>query len=369
MGHRILALIIKEFLALFRDKKSRMAVIVPPILQLLIFGYAATFDLENAGLAVFNEDPGAVSRELISRFQGSIGFKLVGYLQADAEIGPLIDRKGALLVLHIGKQCSAHLMQGESCPVQVIIDGRNSNTAMLALNYVRSIVTDFNQEWMEQATGTKLPAQLNIRAWFNPNLESRWFIVPGIIALLAMIVTLVVTALSVAREREAGTFDQLLVTPLRPWEVLIGKAMPGLIVGVGEASLIILVAVYWFRIPLVGSLATLYPALIIYVLAIIGVGLMISSFSTTLQQALLGAFLFIVPAVTLSGFSTPIANMPPFLQTLTYLNPMRFFLNIVRRVFLEGAGMEYFWNDLWPMSIIAATTLTMATWLFRHRMY
>lgn len=369
MGHRILALIIKEFLALFRDKKSRMAVIVPPILQLLIFGYAATFDLENAKLAVFNEDAGGISRELIGRFQGSTGFKLVGYLQAEAEIGPLVDRKGALLVLHIGKQCSANLMRGESCPVQVIIDGRNSNTAMLALNYVRSIVSDFNQEWMEQATGAKLPAQLNIRAWFNPNLESRWFIVPGIIALLAMIVTLVVTALSVAREREAGTFDQLLVTPLRPWEVLIGKAMPGLIVGVGEASLIILVAVYWFKIPLVGSLATLYPALIIYVLAIIGVGLMISSFSTTLQQALLGAFLFIVPAVTLSGFSTPIANMPPILQTLTYLNPMRFFLNIVRRVFLEGAGLEYFWHDLWPMSIIAAATLTMATWLFRHRMY
>ena len=369
MCHRILALIIKEFLALFRDKKSRMAVIVPPILQLLIFGYAATFDLENAGLAVFNEDSGAVSRELINRFQGSVGFKLVGYLGSDAEIAPLIDRKGALLALHIGKQCSANLVRGESCPVQVIIDGRNSNTAMLALNYVRTIVSDFNQEWMEQSTGTKLPARLTIRAWFNPNLESRWFIVPGIIALLAMIVTLVVTALSVAREREAGTFDQLLVTPLRPWEVLIGKAMPGLIVGVGEASLIILVTVYWFRIPLVGSLATLYPALIIYVLLIIGVGLMISSFSTTLQQALLGAFLFIVPAVTLSGFSTPIANMPPFMQTLTYLNPMRYFLTIVRRVFLEGAGLEYFWHDLWPMSIIAAATLIMATWLFRHRMY
>ncbi len=369
MGHRILALIIKEFLALFRDKKSRMAVIVPPILQLLIFGYAATFDLEHARLAVFNEDPGAVSRELIGRFQGSVGFQLVGYLQSDSEIGPLIDSKGALLVLHVDRLCSARLAQGESCPVQVIIDGRNSNTAMLALNYVRSIISDFNQEYAEQSLGVKLPARLNIRAWFNPNLESRWFIVPGIIALLAMIVTLVVTALSVAREREAGTFDQLLVTPLRPWEILIGKAMPGLIVGVGEASLIILVTVYWFRIPLVGSLVTLYPALIIYVLSIIGVGLMISSFSTTLQQALLGAFLFIVPAVTLSGFSTPIANMPHFMQMLTYLDPMRYFLTIVRRVFLEGAGLEYFWHELWPMSIIAVITLSMATWLFRHRMY
>ncbi len=369
MGHRILALIIKEFLALFRDKKSRMAVIVPPILQLLIFGYAATFDLENAGLAILNEDPGATSRELIGRFQGSVGFKLVGYLQSEAEIAPLIDRKGALLVLHIDKRCSADLARHESCAVQAIIDGRNSNTAMLALNYVRSIVTDFNQEKAVQVNGAQLPARLNIRAWFNPNLESRWFIVPGIIALLAMIVTLIVTSLSVAREREAGTFDQLLVTPLRPWEVLIGKAIPGLIVGLGEVTVIIVVTVFWFKVPLVGQLTTLYPALIVYELAIIGIGLMISSFSTTLQQALLGAFLFIVPAVVLSGFATPIANMPHFMQTLTYLNPMRYFLTIVRRVFLEGAGLEYFWNELWIMSIMAAVTLSLATWLFRHRMY
>jgi len=368
VGHRILALIIKEFLALFRDKKSRMAVIVPPIFQLLVFGYAATFDLEHAALAILNEDTGGFSRDLAGRFERSSGFEVVGYLRSEAEIAPLIDRGGALLALHIGPQCSSDAARGESCNIQVLIDGRNSNTAMLALNYVRSIVSDFNEERAE-LNGAKLPARLNMRAWFNPNLESRWFIVPGIIALLAMIVTLVVTALSVAREREAGTFDQLLVTPLRPWEILIGKAMPGLLVGVGEASLIIAVAVFWFKIPLVGQLSVLYPALIIYVLSIIGVGLMISSFSATLQQALLGAFLFIVPAVILSGFSTPIANMPAFMQALTYLDPMRYFLTIVRRVFLEGAGIEYFWHDLWPMSIIAAVTLAMATWLFRHRMY
>lgn len=368
MGGRLLALIIKEFLALFRDKKSRMAVIVPPILQLLIFGYAATFDLEHAPLAIFNEDSGGFSRELAARFERSSGFDVVGYLHAEAEITPLIDSQGALLVLRISEQCSQQVAQGESCPIQVLIDGRNSNTAMLALNYVRTIVTDFNQE-KAALRGSGLPAQLSMRAWFNPNLESRWFIVPGIIALLAMIVTLVVTALSVAREREAGTFDQLLVTPLRPWEILIGKAMPGLIVGVGEASLIIAVTVFWFKIPLMGSLAVLYPALVIYVLSIIGVGLMISSFSATLQQALLGAFLFIVPAVILSGFSTPIANMPQFMQDLTYLDPMRYFLTIVRRVFLEGAGMEYFIHDLWPMSLIALVTLSLATWLFRHRMY
>ena len=368
MGGRIWALIIKEFLALFRDKKSRMAVIVPPILQLLIFGYAATFDLEHASLAIFNEDGGGFSRELAARFERSSGFDVVGYLHSERAITPLLDGQGALMVLRISEQCSQLAAQGESCPLQVLIDGRNSNTAMLALNYVRTVVTDFNQE-KAALRGTGMPAQLSMQAWFNPNLESRWFIVPGIIALLAMIVTLIVTALSVAREREAGTFDQLLVTPLHPWEILIGKAIPGLVVGVGEASFTIAVTVYWFKIPLMGSLGVLYPALIIYVLSIIGVGLMISSFSTTLQQALLGAFLFIVPAVILSGFSTPIANMPQFMQTLTYLDPMRYFLTIVRRVFLEGAGMEYFIHDLWPMSIIALVTLSLATWLFRHRMY
>jgi ABC-2 type transport system permease protein len=368
MDGRLPALIIKELLALFKDKKSRMAVIVPPILQLLIFGYAATFDLEHAALAIFNEDNGSFSRELVARFERSSGFELVGFVHSETHIAPLLDAQQALLVLRIGEQCSAQVAQGESCPIQVLIDGRNSNTAMLALNSVRTIVTEFNQE-KAQLRGAGLPAHLTMRAWFNPNLESRWFIVPGIIALLAMIVTLVVTALSVAREREAGTFDQLLVTPLRPWEILIGKAMPGLIVGVGEASLIIAVTVFWFKIPLMGKLSVLYPALIIYVLSIIGVGLMISSLCATLQQALLGAFLFIVPAVILSGFSTPIANMPAFMQTLTYLDPMRYFLSIVRRVFLEGAGIEYFIHDLWPMSLIALVTLSLATWLFRHRMY
>lgn len=366
---RIFALIVKEFLALFRDKKSRMAVIVPPILQLLVFGYAATFDLERASLAILNEDTGAFGRDLAGRFAHTEGFEVVGDLRSEAEIKPLIDRRGALLVLRIGAQCSANVARGESCPVQVLIDGRNSNTAMLALNYVRAIVADFNEEHIERTTGTRLPARLAVRAWFNPNLESRWFIVPGIIALLAMVVTLVVTALSVAREREAGTFDQLLVTPLNPWEILIGKAVPGLIVGVGEALLIIAVAVYWFRVPLVGDLLTLVPALVIYVLSIIGVGLMISSLATTLQQALLGAFLFLVPAVTLSGFSTPIANMPTFMQAVTYIDPMRYFLTIVRRVFLEGGGLEGFWHELWPMSLIAAVTLTLATSMFRHRMY
>ncbi len=369
MPARLHALIIKEFLALFRDKKSRLAIIIPPILQLLVFGYAATFDLDHVNLAVWDEDCSPVSRELVARFSNSSAFNLVGHVKAEQEASTLINTTRALLVLHISPQCAEKYTQGKSCPVQVLIDGRNSNTAMLALNYVRDIVSTYNQALVEETPERILPVRLQMRAWFNPNLVSRWFIVPGIVALLGMIVTLLVTSLSVAREREAGTFDQLLVTPLRLWEILIGKAMPGLVVGVAESSIIILITVYWFKVPLLGSLAALYAGLSIYILAIIGVGLMISSMSTTLQQALLGAFLFIVPAVILSGFATPIANMPKFMQTMTYLDPMRYFLIIVRRVYLEGAGLMEFGHQLWPMTIIAAITLSAATWLFRHRMY
>jgi ABC-2 type transport system permease protein len=369
VSSRILALIRKEFLALFRDKKSRLTIIVPPIVQLLVFGYAATFDLNHVRFALFNEDGGAASRELAARFSGSTAFELVENMRSEGEIAPLIDGRKVLVVLHIGPRCSSNLAQGEECTLQVLIDGRNSNTAMLALNYVRSIVMEFNRDWIERHGGRAMPARLNIRSWFNPNLESRWFFIPGIIALISMVVTLVVIALSVAREREDGTFDQLLVTPLRPWEIMAGKAVPGILIGVGEASVIMLLAVFWFKIPLQGSLLALYPALAIYILSIIGVGLMISSISATQQQALLGAFLFIVPAVILSGFSTPIANMPGFMQALTYLDPMRYFLIIVRRVFLEGAGLGYFWPEIWPMTVIAIVNLGAATWFFRHRMY
>ncbi|HHO47812.1 MAG TPA: ABC transporter permease [Desulfobacteraceae bacterium] len=366
---RILALIRKEFLALFRDKKSRLTIIVPPVIQLLVFGYAATFDLNHVRFALFNEDGAASSRELAARFSGSPAFELAEIIHSEAEIAPLIDSRNVLAVLHIGPRCSADLARGKECVLQVLIDGRNSNTAMLALNYVRNIVMEFNRDWIEDQDGRVMPARLSVRPWFNPNLESRWFFIPGIIALISMVVTLVVIALSVAREREDGTFDQLLVTPLHPWEIMIGKAVPGILIGVGEASVILLLAVVWFKIPLQGSLLSLYPALAIYVLSIVGVGLMISSISATQQQALLGAFLFIVPAVILSGFSTPIANMPPFMQALTYLDPMRYFLIIVRRVFLEGAGLGYFWREIWPMTVIAVVTLGTAVRFFRHRLY
>lgn len=367
--HHIFALAIKEFLAVLRDKRSRFVLIGPPIIQLLIFGYAATFDLNNIPLAIYNEDSGAVSRELISHFRGSPHFQMIKSIERDAEIAPLIDGRQALMMLHIGPKFSAKMERGDTAPVQVIVDGRNSNTAMLALNYARSIVFDFNREWSEHKGRAGPPTHLQLRAWFNPNLESRWFIIPGIVGLLTLVVTLVITALSVAREREAGTFDQLLVTPLRPTEILIGKALPGVVIGLIEGSFIILVAMLWFDIPLRGSLGALYLGLFLFLLSAVGVGLMISSLAVTQQQGLLGAFLFLVPAVILSGFATPIANMPQVVQALTYLDPLRYFLIVLRGVFLEGSSIELLADQYWPMALIGVCSLALAGWLFRHRMY
>jgi ABC-2 type transport system permease protein len=201
------------------------------------------------------------------------------------------------------------------------------------------------------------------------NLESRWFIVPGIMGLLTLVVTILVTSLSVAREREQGTFDQLLVTPFRPVEILLGKALPGFVIGIGEATVIILATVFWFRVPLLGNVVTLYTGVVLFLFSVIGVGLMISSFSVTQQQGLLGAFLFVVPAVILSGFTTPIANMPRLVRDITLLNPMRYFMVVIRGVFLEGAPFSVLVDQFWPMAAIGLITLAMAASMFRKRLY
>jgi ABC-2 type transport system permease protein len=369
MFRRILALTTKEFLALLKDKRSRMVIFVPPILQLLVFGYAASFDLNRIPFAVYNEDAGQASRDLVARFTASPNFHQVATLTHEAEITPLVDAKRALLVLHIGPTFTRDLLKGRAGPAQAIVDGRNSNTAAILLSYVNTIVATFNADWQQRNGGAITPAHLETRAWFNPNLLSRWFIVPGIVGLLTLVVTTLVTALSVAREREQGTFDQLLVTPFRPGEILIGKALPGFIIGFFEATLIILLAVFWFQVPLRGSLFTLYVGLLCFVLSTVGMGLMISSLAVTQQQGLLGAFLFLVPCIILSGFATPIANMPHWVQQITYLDPLRYFLVILRGVFLEGTPFHLLLDQFWPMVILGLVNLALAGYLFRHRMY
>ena len=369
MLNRIFALVFKEFLALLKDKRSRIVLVGPPLIQLMIFGYAATFDLKNVPFAVYNEDRGAASRELLAAFDGSSTFSRVANIAHEDEIAPLLNRKQVLMVVHAGSNFSANLLSGQPAPLQIIVDGRNSNTAMLAVNDAREIVERYNREWAARHGGTLPPAHIEMRAWFNPNLESRWFFLPGIVGMLTLLVTMLVTALSVAREREQGTFDQLLVTPLRPVEILIGKTLPGFIIGMAEATVITLAAVLWFKVPLLGSLFTLYAGIALFLLSGVGVGLMISSFAVTQQQGLLGAFIFMVPAIILSGFATPIRNMPQLVQDITLLDPLRYFLVVLRGVFLEGMPFHLLVNQLWPMALIGVTAFGIAGWLFRHRMY
>lgn len=367
MWQRVFALVIKEFLAILKDRRERIIIIVPPLFQLFLFSYAATFNLNHVPLAIYNQDNGAAAQRLISDFIGSKHFERVAVRRNSHGLAKLIDDQKALIILSIGPDFSSNLRRGENARVQIILDGRNSNTAMIALGYARQIIERFNRRWAEKH-GEPPPVELVTRAWFNPNLESHWFIVPGIIGLLLLVVVTMVTALSVAREREQGTFDQLLVTPLRPLEILIGKSMPGLIIGLLESSALILLTTWWFDVPLRGSLLSLYTGIFLFSLSAIGIGLMISSMAATLQQALLGAFMFLVPSVILSGFATPISNMPTVVQYLTYLNPLRYFMVVVRGVFLEAAPFPALIGQFWPMALISLTTLTAAGWLFRHRL-
>ncbi|MDX9859742.1 MAG: ABC transporter permease [Rhodospirillales bacterium] len=368
MWNRIRALIVKEFHAIWRDKKSRFVLIVPPLIQLLVFGYAASYDVNQLATVIYNEDDGLPARELIARFEGSPTFRVVGHISRESQIAEIIDPRLAKLVIHVGPTFSRDIRVTPPAKVQLIVDGRESNAALVVLGYAGRIVADFNSEWARSHGEPLPPAHLVVRSWFNPNLDSRWFFIPGIVALLTLVVTIVVTALSVAREREVGTFEQLLVTPLRPLEILVGKAAPALVIGVAEGTLIVAVGILWFDIPFHGDIGLMYAGLVVYVLSVIGVGLMISSICRTQQQAILGAFLFIMPAVILSGFATPIANMPEAIQHLTLVNPMRYFLVIVRGIFLEGLSPELVFRQLWPMGAIAVLTLVGAAFMFRHRL-
>jgi ABC-2 type transport system permease protein len=364
---RVLALIIKEFLAILRDGKSRMVLVGPPLIQLLVFGYAASFDLNHVPFAVYDQDHSVAARNLVGDFAGSRAFRQVATLHSPRQIRALIDSRTVEMVLDIDPRYTRDLLTHQPAPVQIIVDGRNSNTALLILGYANSIIANASTAWAADHGGAALPAQLDPRALFNPNLDSHWFIIPGIVALLTQVVTLLVVGLSIAREREAGTFDQVLVTPMRPLDILLGKSIPGLIIGMIEASVILMAAVFWFQVPFNGGLIELYTGLVLFIISVTGIGLMISSIAATQQQALLGAFLFMVPSIILSGFATPIANMPKAIQDLTWINPMRFALVVILRCFLERPSFASLLGDYAMMALLAAISLTAAAWLFRKR--
>ncbi len=363
---RIHALVIKELLAVLRDKRSRMALIMPPILQLAIFAFAATLEVKNIELAVLDKDGGKAAVELTQRFGGSPYFTRVFPLHAQEDVAPTMENSRAMAILVIDQHFSRDVAASRPASVQLLLDGRRSNAAQIVQGYAELIVRQYNDDLSALRGRTGLPATLVARNWFNPNLEYLWFTVPNLIGMLTMVVGLVVTALSVARERELGTFEQLLVSPLSPWEILAGKTLPAMILGIAESVCIVAVAILLFRIPCHGSLSSLFFCLTLYLFSVVGFGLFISSLCNTQQQAILGTFTFMIPATLLSGFATPLETMPQVLQILSLANPMRHFLGAVRGIMLKGMPFALALDAVWPLAIIAAVTLLLAGWLFRR---
>lgn len=367
MLSRLIALIKKEFLSLLQDKKSRFILVFPPLVQLLLFAYAATLDVNHARIGILNQDEGKLSQELIERFQGSPTFSSLFFLRSAQELQQALDTQEVLAVLQFNSRFSSDLLSQKPASIQVILDGRKSNTTQVVLGYMNSIVGQFNADLAKKEGIPPPRLSLIPRNWFNPNLIYAWFTVPGLIATLSMMTSLIVTAMSVARERELGTFDQLLVSPLNSWEILVGKMIPGLLVGIFQATLMVLASLYLFSVPLTGSLALLYGSLLFFIASSVGIGLFLSSISLTQQQALLYAFVFLAPAITLSGFATPVENMPLFLQKFTDINPLKHFLLICRGVFLKQWTMQEVWQHTYPLMIISTVNLCAATWLFKKR--
>jgi ABC-2 type transport system permease protein len=367
MWSRLVALIIKELLLAFRDPRARVALAVPPLLQLFLYAYAATLEVSNVPIGVLNEDWGQTSRQLISRFERASAFSEIRLLSSMEEVESSIDTQKEMVVVHIADDFSRRVAAGQPAIVQVILDGRRSNSAQLVNAYIASIVTQFAQDL---AIGNPHSAEISTivdRTWYNPNREYRNTMVPSLVGTLTMATVLMLIAMSVARERELGTFEQLLVSPLQPLEIVVGKAVPGLIIGLSQGTLITLVITLVFGIPLTGSVLVLYAGLTVFLLSIIGVGLFISSLVSTQQQAMLGGMVYMMPAMMLSGFTSPVQNMPQWLQPIALINPLTHFLVIVRGVFLRDMPASLVAERIWPMAVTAFVALTAAAWLFRRK--
>ncbi|NBT84927.1 MAG: ABC transporter permease [Alphaproteobacteria bacterium] len=369
MWGRIKALVIKELLTVWRDKKSRMTLIVPPLMQLFLLAQAATLEVRNIEIAYYNQDSGWYSHELVQRIKGSRYFKDVHELKNLKEFENAIDEQRAIIGIHIQPDFSRNAAAGRVATVQLILDGRKANASQIVQGYVRRIIGDFNADILKIKSMSSEGSITSVfRSWFNPNLDYLIYNVPCMVGILSMVLGLMVTALSVAREREMGTFDQLLVSPLQPWQILIGKMLPAMIIAVGESTLIMGLAIVVYRIPFQGSLILFYLCMVLFITSIIGVGLFISSLSKTQQQANLGTFVFMVPTMLLSGFGTPIENMPDWLQPLTWFIPISHFFIIIKGIFLKNMLALEVLTHVWPIAFIAIFTLSIAAWMFKQRL-
>ncbi len=362
---RLRAQIIKEFFSTLRDPRSRLVVFAPPLIQLLVFAFATTLEVRNANIAVYNHDAGHWSYEMEARVGEAEFVSKVFTVQSPGELRSMIDRGQVIAGIDFPSDFSRNIAAGGTGTAQVIVDGRRSNAGQITVGYLNAIAADVGADARRNAQDA---SPIVVRNWFNPNLIYRWFVVPGLSGILVFFSALMITALSIARERELGTFDQLLVSPTTTLEIIVAKTVPALAIGAALGLAMIAAGAFAFGIPFTGSFWLLLPSLLLFILSVVGIGLMISSVSATQQQAILGTFAVGVPAVLMSGFATPVENMPEVLQWAAQLIPLTHFLIIVDGTFLKALPPSDILANTWPLAATALVTLTMATLLVRSRL-
>jgi ABC-2 type transport system permease protein len=370
---RIAQLLIKEFLQLKRDKSARFRLLIPPIIQMLLFGYAATFEVFNVSTAMLDQDHTPESRALVAAFVHSSRFRVTTAAPTHRELEDAVESSDAQVGIVVPAGFSELLRKGQSSPIQVLVDGTNSNTALIALGYVGEIAGTFGQGYaldLAQQTGRALGTPLvhvdvARRYWYNPNLNSRWFFVPGVIGTLVLVTIVNLTAFAIVREREVGTLEQLLVTPIRPFEFILGKTLPFFVIGLIEVSIVASVGLLWFKVPFAGNPLLLFAGTCLFLLSTLAIGLLISTICTTQQQAFASNFFVLNPMFILSGFSFPISSMPQALQWLTLLDPLRYYLIIVRGTFLKGVGIDVLWPQMLALAAMGFTLLSVSVIRFR----
>jgi len=380
MFSRIKELIIKEFIQISRDKRMLLLVFIAPIIQLILFGYAITTDIENISTAIWDLDRTYESRDFISCIENSGNFNLNYYADSEQEITSLLESGDAQVAVKINPGFGKDIKKGNEAKIQIIIDGSDSNSAAVILGYINQISANYSRSVLvERLNQFKLLKQENIstnidsfsneiRFWFNPTLKSRFSNVPAVMAFILLISTIMLTSMSIVKEKEAGTIEQLIVTPIKPIELIAGKTIPFAIIGFIDVLLVISVSYSWFKIPLRGNLLILFFSMILYLFATLGVGLFISTISRTQQQAMMSTFFFMMPAVLLSGFMFPIENMPVIIQYITYLNPLRYFFVIITGIFLKGTGLGILWPQMLALGIIGIIILAISIFRFRKRL-
>ena len=369
MFERIKNLVVKEFIHYFRQKRTMFFLIATPLIQIILFGYVATMDVNNVSTALFDLDRSSESRELARRIESSGYFTIKNLPESPAEIRDLIDTGKVLCAIQINRGFGKDLQKGIPTEIQVIVDGTDSNTALIAMSYMNTIIGKYSLDLMGVSMNANLRRlDLRTRVWYNPDLKSRNYMVPGVIALIVMLTCLLLTSMSIVREREVGTMEQLMVTPIRPVELMLGKTIPAAIVGYFDMALVTVFGVFWFSVPINGAILLLVMCTGAYLLSVLGIGLFISTISRTQQQAMTATFFFFQPAILLSGFATPIETMPAAFQYITYLSPLRYFLVIVRGIFLKGVGIDILWPQIVALLVLGTVILTASALRFKKRL-